>query len=115
MSDGIPSSTFGIWDKGVSSTGAANVKLAAPGIMVVTAPVTLTPTAVVMLPIVLPVGTRLQIISGFHPPFLPGTDTVKVVDGPQTGAVGDINDGTASGPFMPAGTMAPPTIVPERP
>jgi hypothetical protein len=114
VSDGVPSSTFikaaGIWDK-----GAANVKLGAPGIMVTTGPVTLTPKAVVMLPIVLPVGTRLQIISGFHPPFLPGSGTVKVIDGPHTEVVGDIDVGPAPGPLMPPGPIAPPPIVPERP
>lgn len=114
VSNGVPSSTFikaaGIWDKGVSSTGAANVKLEAPGIMVVTAPVTLTPKAVVMLPIVLPVGTRLQIISGFRPPFLPGSGTVKVI---ETGVVGDIN--VDVGPLTPPGPIPRPAIVPERP
>ena len=116
VSDGVPSSTFikaaGIWDKGVSSTGAANVKLGAPGIMVTKGSVTLTPKAVVMLPIVLPVGTRLQIVSGFYPPFLPGSGTVKVVDGPHTGVVGDINVGLAPGhSCRRRGPMAPPAIV----
>ncbi len=109
ISDGVPSSTFvkaaGIWDKGKSSTGAANVKLGAPEIMVTIAPVTLTPKAVVMLPIALPFGTRLQIISGFHPPFLRNTGTVKVVDGPHTGIIGDISE---SGSFIPV-------IAAERP
>jgi hypothetical protein len=109
VSDGVPSSTFvkaaGIWDKGKSSTGAANVKLLAPGIMVTTAPVTLTPEQVVRLPIVLPIGTRVQIIRGFQPPFLSDSGTVMVVDGPHTGIVGDIN-----GVGVPV-----PTIVPERP
>jgi hypothetical protein len=120
VSHGVPSSTFikaaGIWDKGVSSTGAANVKLEAPGIMVTTGPVALAPLAVIMLPIVLPVGTRLQIISGFHPPFLPGSGIVKVIDGPHTGVVGNIGVGPAPGPLMPSGPpMAPPAIMPERP
>jgi len=110
VSDGVPSSTFakaaGIWDKGRSSTGAANVKLGMPEIMVTTMPVTLTPQAVVMLPIVLPTGTRVQIVSGFNPLFT-DTTTVMVVDGPHAGLVGDI-PGTAEIPMMP-------NIVPERP
>jgi len=119
VSDGVPSSTFikaaGIWDKGVSSTGAANVKLDAPGIIVTTGSVTLKPQAVIMLPIALTVGTRLQIISGFHPPFLPGSGTVKVVDGPHTGVVGEIDVGPAPGPFAPLAPMGtPPGIAPER-
>lgn len=109
VSDGVPSSTFikaaGIWDKGVSSTGAANVKLQAPEIMMTATPVKLNPQAAVMLPIALPVGTRVQILNGFNPPFLPNSGTVKVVDGPYAGLVGDISE-----PPFPS-----PILIAERP
>ncbi len=36
----------------------------------------------------LPAGTRLQVLQEWHPPLLAGR--VKVVDGPHTGAEGDI-------------------------
>jgi hypothetical protein len=92
VSDGVPSSTFlkagEIWDKGKSSTGAANVKLPIPDVKVTTAPVTLV-RAVPFADIALPVGTRLQIVEEWHPPLLAGT--VKVVDGPHTGLTGEVN------------------------
>jgi hypothetical protein len=57
VSDGVPSSSLikaaGLWDEGTSSTGAANVKLGAPEIFVTTAPVTLKPKVIVMLPLAL--------------------------------------------------------------
>jgi hypothetical protein len=112
VSDGVPSSTFikaaGIWDKGKSSTGAANIKLGAPAIYVTIAPVTLNPKAMAMPPLALPVGTRLQIVSGFFLSFLSTLrpTTVKVVDGPNTGVVGEIPPQPT--PFLPV-------LAPERP
>ena len=109
VSEGVPSSTFikaaGIWDKGKSSAGDANVKLNAPEVMVTTSPVTLTPQSFVMLPIALPVGTRLRVVNGFGPPWLPNTGTVEVVDGPHAGVVGGISEPLA----------AAPVLAPERP
>lgn len=87
VSEGVPSSTFlkaaGIWDKGTSSTGAANVKLQAPLVMVTTKPVALRPHAWMLPPITLPLGTRVQLLDVL-------TGTLKVVDGPHVGTVGDV-------------------------
>jgi Domain of unknown function (DUF4157) len=106
VSDGVPSSTFikaaGIWDKGKSSAGDPNVKLNAPQVMVTTTPVTLTPQIVVRLPIALPVGTRVRVINGFGPPWLPNTGTVEVVDGPNAGVVGEIHEPLAPVPVLAA-------------
>ena len=103
VSDGVPSSTFikaaGIWDTGKSSTGAANVKLPTPLVMITKVPVVLTPHDLYMPPILLPIGTRVQITNAF-------ARTLKVVDGPHTGAIGDIH-----GPALP--WMS--TMRPERP
>jgi hypothetical protein len=94
VSEGVPSSTFlkaaGIWDKGHSSTGAANIKLSAPEVMITKIPVVLS-QAPILPPIVLPVGTRVQVVGGFFPPAFPDTGTLKVVDGPHTGIVGDVH------------------------
>jgi hypothetical protein len=93
VSDGVPSSTFmkagAIWNAGKSSTGDKNVALPLVDVKVTTGPVTLMPP-VPLANIALPVGTRLQIITEWHPPLLNGT--VKVVDGPHTGVVGDVNN-----------------------
>ena len=109
VSDGVPSSTFlkaaGIWDKGKSSTGTANVKFSAPQIMVTKAPVVLSPHAFLLPPITLPIGTRVQIIGGLVPPS--DTGTLQVVDGPHAGAIGDIH-GPAALSWMSA-------LQPERP
>jgi hypothetical protein len=95
VSEGVPSSTFlkaaSIWDKGHSSTGAANVKLSAPEVMITKVPVVLTQHILTMPPIVLPAGTRVQVIGGLIPPLFPDTGTLEVVDGPHTGAIGDIH------------------------
>jgi hypothetical protein len=111
VSDGVPSSSLikaaGLWDEGTSSTGAANVKLGAPEIFVTTAPVTLKPKVIVMLPLALPVGTRLAIVPSPSLSFSStNTTTVKVVDGPHTGVVGEIPAQTP--PFVPV-------LAPERP
>jgi hypothetical protein len=61
-----------------------------------------------MPPLALPVGTRLQIVSGFFLSFLSTLrpTTVKVVDGPNTGVVGEI---------PPQATPFLPVLAPERP
>ena len=106
VSDGAPSSTFlkaaSIWDKGKSSTGKANVPFNAPQVMVTIAPVMLTPDAVVMLPFRLPTGTRVRVLSGFGPPFLPNVGRVEVVDGPHTGIRGAIDEASSFFPVLAA-------------
>ena len=106
-----------LWNPATSSTGAAHVDLPIVDVKVTTGPVTLTPAGAAVAapsigaavgaasgpvgplagpvaatsaaaPVTLPVGTRLQIINAWHPPLLSGT--VKVVDGPLTGRVGEV-------------------------
>lgn len=95
VSDGVPSSTFlkaaGIWNPGKSSTGADNVDLPVPDVKLTSAMMTELLLPVPMAPIMLPMGTRLQVLQEFVAPLLTGR--VKVVDGPHTGAVGDVDGG----------------------
>jgi hypothetical protein len=92
VSEGVPSSAFlkagEIWNKGKSSTGAANVKLPIPDVKVTTGAVNLLQRPP-LLGIALPVGTRLQVLQEWHPPLVSGR--VKVVDGPNTGAEGEVH------------------------
>jgi len=103
VSDGMPSSTFlkaaSLWDKGAQPAPAksppapatnANVPLNAPPVMVTTGPVKLTPDVSVMLPIALPVGTRVRIVKA--PAYVYGTyGTVTVVHGPHVGVTGRVD------------------------
>jgi uncharacterized protein DUF4157 len=107
VSDQVPSSSFqaaaAIWNRGVSSTGAANVMLTMVDVMVTTAPITLIPDSVVRLPIPLPAGTRVKVLRGFGaPPWLPDAGRLQVVDGPSAGITGDVNStGAATTPLAP--------------
>jgi hypothetical protein len=93
VSDGAPSSTFlkasRLWDTGKTG-GHANVPLNAPTIMVTLVSLTLRPDAIVMLPILLPTGTRVRTLSGFTA-LAPNVGRLEVVDGPHTGVRGRVD------------------------
>jgi hypothetical protein len=93
VSEGVPSSSFikaaEIWNKGKSSTGAANVALPIVDVKVTRGTVHLQVAGPMLASAIpLPAGTRLQVLKAWHPPLLAGT--VKVVDGPQTGLEGEV-------------------------
>ncbi len=92
VTEGIPSATFlksaEIFNTGKAAGGAANVKLPIPEVKKTSAPVTLT-QAIPLAPLVLPMGTRVQVETSMGMPAL--VATVQVVDGPNNGARGDVD------------------------
>ena len=91
VSDGIPSSTFlksaEIWNAGKASGGAANVKLPVPEVKKTSGPVSLL-QPVPLAPLALPVGTRLHVLTTMAMPAV--TAQVRVIDGPNSGASGEV-------------------------
>jgi hypothetical protein len=96
VSDGAPSSTFlkagAMWNDDKvrarnSKRAQDTVDLPIPDVKVTTGEVTLQPPAP-MVEVLLPEGTRLEVVE-LRPPLRAGT--VKVVDGPHAGLVGEVD------------------------